>query len=247
MKFLKDIKSKLQNTKCIQFFSIYLFFSAINDTELESFSSVLQILGQDSLYNMELTNHSVSLDQEVMSLMKDKFAPKDPSKRTGKPVAFLQASEFLKNSNINLMKTREDIVGMFDKVDEWNFDVFGLDKLTGGHTLFITAYTLFVKYDFLNKFNIPEDVLINFLKEIEQGYHPNPYHNSMHAADVLQVLHYIIAKGGLATMLSDEDIFAAMIAAMIHDLDHPGLNNAFQVSSQSYLATLYNDKSVIFT
>lgn len=130
-------------------------------------------------------------------------------------------------------------------MDEWNFDVFTLQELTGGQTLFVTAYTLFVKYGLLNEFNIDELVLINFLREIESGYHHNSYHNAMHAADVLQVLHFIISKGGLSNYMSKEDIFAALLSAIIHDYDHPGLNNAFQVNAQSYLATLYNDRSVL--
>lgn len=67
----------------------------------------------------------------------------------------------------------------------------------------------------------------------------------MHAADVLQIIHFVIQKGGLSELLSEEDIMAALCAAIIHDLDHPGVNNAFQVNSGSYLATLYNDRSVL--
>ncbi len=124
-------------------------------------------------------------------------------------------------------------------------DVFAIDEYTNGHDLFVTAYTLMVKYDFVNKFNIPEQVLINFLKEVESGYHPNPYHNSMHAADVLQVVHYTIAKGGASEFLKDEEIFSVLLSAIIHDYDHPGLNNAFLVNAKSYLATLYNDRSFL--
>ena len=36
-----------------------------------------------------------------------------------------------------------------------------------------------------------------------------------------------------------------MIAAVSHDLEHPGVNNQFLVNSQSSLATLYNNKSIL--
>lgn len=151
----------------------------------------------------------------------------------------------LDESSITKLKTRKDIVEMFDRVEEWNFDVFKLYELTDGHTLFITCYTLFMKYDFLNEFSIEEETLIECLKEIEVGYHSNPYHNSMHAADVCQIMSFVIFKGGLVRLLTKLDIMGSIIAAAVHDLDHPGLNNTFLVNTNSYLATLYNDRNVL--
>mmetsp|Transcript_11132 Transcript_11132/g.16407 ORF Transcript_11132/g.16407 Transcript_11132/m.16407 type:complete len:771 (-) Transcript_11132:42-2354(-) len=151
-------------------------------------------------------------------------------------------------------KTIQDVVkydqqrisAMFDRIDEWNFDVFTLNELCHGHSLLVTGYTLFVKYDLLAKYNVPEKVMIEFLKEIEYGYHDNPYHNSLHACDVMQVLHVIINRGGLRGFIkSHSEVFGALVAAIIHDFDHPGLNNPFQINSSSYLALLYNDRSVL--
>ena len=39
--------------------------------------------------------------------------------------------------------------------------------------------------------------------------------------------------------------FAAIIAAAIHDVDHPGLNNNYLKKTSSKLAILYNDNSVL--
>jgi cAMP-specific phosphodiesterase 4 len=36
-----------------------------------------------------------------------------------------------------------------------------------------------------------------------------------------------------------------IIASAVHDVDHPGNNNPFEVATQSRLAILYNDKSVL--
>ena len=43
---------------------------------------------------------------------------------------------------------------------------------------------------------------------------------------------------------TDAEIFAALFAGAIHDYNHPGINNAFHVRSQNYLAELFNDRSV---
>jgi hypothetical protein len=237
-RFLKELKNKLvANGK-------------LTETETARFNMVVNVLGKDTIHNNNQPNMSNEVDMDVVNYIKKRFSKstEKSSNSSGikkEPMSLISSAEFLKNSSISKQKTREDIVNMFEKVDNWDFDVFTLHQLTDGKSLFTTAYTLFVKYDLLNKFNIPEDILINFLREVEAGYHPNPYHNSMHAADVLQVLHFIIYKGGLSTMMNDEDVLSAIISAIVHDLDHPGLNNAFQINTQSYLATLYNDRAVL--
>lgn len=46
-------------------------------------------------------------------------------------------------------------------------------------------------------------------------------------------------------LLPDVDIFVAIVSALIHDFDHPGVNNAFEVSSSSLRAIRHNDLSVL--
>ena len=41
------------------------------------------------------------------------------------------------------------------------------------------------------------------------------------------------------------DIFVLLISTLVHDVDHNGLNNSFHINSQSPLAVLYNDISVL--
>ena len=45
--------------------------------------------------------------------------------------------------------------------------------------------------------------------------------------------------------LSDLEIFALLFSAIIHDFDHTGTTNNFHVQSNSSLAFLYNDRSVL--
>eukprot|EP01001_Neometanema_parovale_P006136 NODE_2514_length_1400_cov_108.516836_g2390_i0.p1 GENE.NODE_2514_length_1400_cov_108.516836_g2390_i0~~NODE_2514_length_1400_cov_108.516836_g2390_i0.p1 ORF type:complete len:296 (+),score=65.42 NODE_2514_length_1400_cov_108.516836_g2390_i0:332-1219(+) len=111
----------------------------------------------------------------------------------------------------------------------------------------MTSYALLYKHGVVQHFKIPEQTLINFLQAVESGYHPNPYHNSTHAADVLQITHYIVEPGGLkdAIKMTPNDCLAALLSACIHDYDHPGFNNNFHIRTSAYLAILYNDRSVL--
>jgi calcium/calmodulin-dependent 3',5'-cyclic nucleotide phosphodiesterase len=45
--------------------------------------------------------------------------------------------------------------------------------------------------------------------------------------------------------LSDLEIFATLLAAMIHDYEHTGTTNNFHVMSSSPVAILYNDRAVL--
>jgi cAMP-specific phosphodiesterase 4 len=40
-------------------------------------------------------------------------------------------------------------------------------------------------------------------------------------------------------------MFAAVFAAAIHDVDHPGLTNQYLINSGSEIALMYNDESVL--
>lgn len=46
-------------------------------------------------------------------------------------------------------------------------------------------------------------------------------------------------------LLRDSDVFALLLASIGHDVGHPGVNNDFLIQSQTPLAQLYNDKSVL--
>lgn len=110
------------------------------------------------------------------------------------------------------------------------------------------------------------DQVTRLLFAIRAIYHaPNPYHNYIHAIDVLQATYSFLIALGLAppfsyirnlgpntapwkrpiekTMASQgpgsrrarqvfrpQDVFGILLAAMGHDVGHPGLSNAFMVS-----------------
>lgn len=136
---------------------------------------------------------------------------------------------------------------IFKGIDRWDYDTIQLEIITNGNALYYTTYLLMYKLDLVRHFNIDDQVLRNFLVAVQSAYHPNPYHNAMHGADVTQINYFIMMVAGLAEkcQLSKEEIFAGLIAGAVHDFDHPGLNNNFHTRTNAYLATLYNDRSIL--
>jgi hypothetical protein len=66
--------------------------------------------------------------------------------------------------------------------------VFRVAQLTDGRPLQTVALALLRRRGLVARLGLPEDRLRSFLADVEDSYHPhNPYHNSMHAADVTQV------------------------------------------------------------
>lgn len=132
-------------------------------------------------------------------------------------------------------------------MDDWSFDVFALADAANGQPVKYLGYDLLNRYGIIHKFKVPPATLEIFLVKIEEGYckFKNPYHNNLHAADVAQTVHYILCQIGLMHWMSDLEIFATLLAALIHDYEHTGTTNNFHVMSGSDKAMLYNDRAVL--
>jgi len=130
-------------------------------------------------------------------------------------------------------------------LDKWGIDVFLLDELTQHRPLTAVAYTVFQQRDLMKKFSISPVTLLNFLTSLESHYQSVPYHNNIHAADVTQSIHVLLESRALESVFTDLEVFAAILSASIHDVDHPGLTNQYLINTASELALMYNDESVL--
>ena len=128
----------------------------------------------------------------------------------------------------------------------WGFDIFELDKVSEGRPLQTLGWVLLKKdYQLASHFGISLTKLATFLKVMEDSYKDNPYHNKIHAADVLQTVHYMLKCKGMDNMFADAEILALLLAAIVHDVEHDGFNNDFHKASLSELALLHNNHSVL--
>ena len=80
---------------------------------------------------------------------------------------------------------------------------------------------------------------------MQLAYQPNPYHNFTHAFDVTHAMFCLIDLFGVGAVLRPIDKLTLLLACICHDVAHPGVNNAFLVATESPLAMLYNDISVL--
>lgn len=140
----------------------------------------------------------------------------------------------------------EELGKILEDVDKWGIDIHRISELSCRKPLTTVCYTIFVERDLLKTFEIPAKTFIQFMVTLEEHYLKDvPYHNSMHAADVAQSTHVLLNSPALESVFTNLEILAAIFAAAIHDVDHPGLTNQYLINSSSELALMYNDESVL--
>lgn len=145
-------------------------------------------------------------------------------------------------------KPRDLVAAVLANVGEWGFDSFELDRVTCGRPLSTLTFWLMKKMHLVPGRNeIRESRLARFLCRVEDRYMDNPYHCRIHAADVVRTLYVLLTRGGVLKQVfsHDQEMAAIMsiMAAVLHDFEHKGVNNDFLIKTSDQLALTYNDRS----
>lgn len=95
-------------------------------------------------------------------------------------------------------------------------------------------------------FQLQEEKVAAFLRDIENGYIDNPYHSAIHAAGVLQMSHMLIQNGLVQSGILDDNLqLSCYLAAICHDYCHPGLTNDFLIKTRHHTALVYNVRHLL--
>ncbi|QDZ24568.1 3',5'-cyclic-nucleotide phosphodiesterase [Chloropicon primus] len=128
-----------------------------------------------------------------------------------------------------------------DFLNSWNFDVFLLKE----EEMFSYVRAMFMELGLYEAGMVTDEILSNFLKEVRKNYHDNPYHNFHHVIDVTHGVYRILRLTEDRLDLTEYERMSLMVAAICHDMDHPGVNNAYLVHTLDPLAIKYNDSGVL--
>ncbi|XP_072051313.1 high affinity cAMP-specific and IBMX-insensitive 3',5'-cyclic phosphodiesterase 8B-like [Amphiura filiformis] len=146
----------------------------------------------------------------------------------------------------HLNQAPPEVLKILEQETTWKFNILELERVTAHRPLIYLGLKAFSRFNVCGFLGINETVLRNWLQVIEANYHSsNPYHNSTHAADVLQATAFFLGKERLKEAFEPADEVASLIAATVHDVDHPGKTNSFLCNAGSELAILYNDTAVL--
>ncbi|XP_055058166.2 3',5'-cyclic-AMP phosphodiesterase 4C isoform X3 [Misgurnus anguillicaudatus] len=189
-------------------------------------------------------------DMEIMSpSTKEKEKKKRPMSQISGVKKPTQSSSVAASSipRFGVNTDQEDqLAKELEEIDRWGVDIFKISEYSNNRPLTVAMYTIFQERDLLKSFKIPVDTFIMYMMALEENYHSDvAYHNNIHAADVVQSTHVLLSTPALEAVFTDLEILAALFASAIHDVDHPGVSNQFLINTNSELALMYNDSSVL--
>ena len=130
----------------------------------------------------------------------------------------------------------------------WDFDV---QNIISKDMLIDIAFTLFKTSWLCGPLGVSEVTLRNYIENVAGSYHRKSFHNLQHAVSVLHTTSLLsnycnqqknMMGYGLMPSVSR---FALMIGALVHDCDHPGHTNSFEVGTNSSLAQKYGNVAVL--
>uniref|UniRef100_A0A8C4QL30 Phosphodiesterase n=1 Tax=Eptatretus burgeri TaxID=7764 RepID=A0A8C4QL30_EPTBU len=216
-------------------------------TVAEALDRVLEILRTTELYSPQLAargDEDPHTSDLVGGLMTDGIR-----KLSGNDYILSKTSHHVHISQsmpASLSDVPSHIADILENADSWDFDIFELERATHGRPLVYLGLKMFTHFGVAAYLGCQETTLRAWLQLIEANYHSgNAYHNSTHAADVLHATAFFLAQETVKGCLDPMDEISALIAATVHDVDHPGRTNSFLCNAGSDLAVLYNDTAVL--
>ncbi|XP_066501298.1 high affinity cAMP-specific and IBMX-insensitive 3',5'-cyclic phosphodiesterase 8B isoform X2 [Hoplias malabaricus] len=217
-------------------------------TVAEALDRVLEILRTTELYSPQLGSkeddpHTNDL---VGGLMSDGLRRLSGNECVFSKSSFQNMNQSQQVVPVPLTDVPDTIAEILDEEEHWDFNILELEAATHKRPLTYLGLKIFAHFRVCEFLNCSEATLRSWLQMIEANYHAsNSYHNSTHAADVLHATAYFLRKDKVKGSLDQLDEIASLLAATVHDVDHPGRTNSFLCNAGSELAILYNDTAVL--
>eukprot|EP00043_Microstomoeca_roanoka_P004774 m.51742 g.51742 ORF g.51742 m.51742 type:complete len:1027 (-) comp12646_c0_seq3:37-3117(-) len=191
---------------------------------------IILVQKQKSLQDVYLSTECGSLDEET---------------RIHNLARFRKLLDSQKDHIDELLQIRRpEVVDMLLRSDRWDLDVFQLESMIP-FPLTAVALKHICDRRLLDKLPVDLATCCRFFLCAERLYKPYPvnsYHTNTHGADVLHTMACLLDS---VPFFTPTEVFAAIVAAGLHDVAHPGYTNNFLIKTNHEFSLLYNDKSVL--
>jgi len=138
-----------------------------------------------------------------------------------------------------------DFLTLVENMKKWDFDHWSLLEESGSaKPRHIEA--CFDFFGLVAPFGISTKALGNFVASLQAKYNEQSfYHTWAHAFATFHITFVLADTLELNAVFLPVDLLALLLAALGHDVDHPGFTNQFLINRRHRLALRYNDMSVL--
>mgnify|MGYP002385948493 CR=1 FL=1 len=129
-------------------------------------------------------------------------------------------------------------------LDDWAFNVF--DVPAGAMRYMVLA--IIHRAGLFGEVRVDPGAVLAFADTVLAMYWPtNAFHNAYHGLHVCQATAMLLSttEAGGAGVLPPVETLALLLAAVGHDVDHPGVTNVFLSAIEDELSLRYNDQSIL--
>lgn len=159
------------------------------------------------------------------------------------------------------LELRRD-VPKIEEIRDWSFDPLEFEE-----TVLVSVFIEMLDYyDFIETFRIDREVMRRYCLAVMERHNKDcyyddddesttkeektdrvlcEYHNWYHAIACSHSVFMLLSVGEADRYLEKTEIFACLMGALIHDLDHPGTNNDFETKRETSLAARYENDAVL--
>jgi 3'5'-cyclic nucleotide phosphodiesterase len=128
-------------------------------------------------------------------------------------------------------------------VDTWDFDPLDQSREA---TYEILEFIFFRSFDFSNL--VSNVNFRKFTESIANQYKANPFHSWEHGVDVGHCVFRLFRSDFYgqelhASVYTQNEVYGLLLAAIAHDVGHPGVTNQFLTETSDELAMKFNDRS----
>jgi hypothetical protein len=160
-------------------------------------------------------------------------------------------------SIVTIAQASKEVSRLLDRAGMFDFDAlkFAHADQVKGNCISILGVELERKKDIIDKLKLTGAIqertpfrqsFLSFLGRVDMLYKPDAiYHSSAHAVDVMSTVSWFMRTSTMESLSTPVDDLMVLVAAAIHDVGHPGVNNLFLQKTMDPIALRYNDRSCL--
>ena len=193
-----------------------------------------------------LNVNALALAQRIAKLSLDLRVRKEFAQNGSSDCVRYQSTSDIKALSRASSSSHGDFDDQFQAISWTGFDVIDFAahcKKASVGPLVKLSMQIFDHFRLFDLLPLQRSAFKSFVERVEAGYQSNDYHNHVHATDVTQAVAFFI-ETSLLEQIDPVHMFSLLVSAIVHDVGHPGVNNAYLVARQTEVAVRWNNVSV---